>query len=654
MIFHQIHTMKRLLTLILLVGWVTPCLAANESIRLPDGTTLNPITKPREDLKKAAKDILVDANSMNWFEWSEKSGAAADRIMMLELNLVELGPETALRHQIDNIGLGDRSDPLYGYWQKNVGWRAISFSPWVGTVPWNAKSLGSDFSKANTLAWLVGDLNAGIWVSGDSDVMLGEMYLKRIEEVMKRKPPEQLTIHFGIDGRIEIFPPDVRVDLKLLLINHTNHAIITYEAIGSPSTKGPTSRPTILLGDFGLGNHSVELEKPVQVDVALRVAPGESIRGPLLRYDHHTLTVKTSKSERTMRWTDLVPGKAVSLRTQLIDKSKAKDWLALGEFAWALGVKEPAKNAFANATKMEPKLAGAVDRAQNQDAGWAIKGSDKTGGVAKYQKPTPAEDAAAIAGAKEDAAKVEAQLKVRFKELQTAHFLIFTDWDPREYDFLKQNLENAYSAVSKQFELPVNQNIFLGKLPVYMFIHQKDFMDAAEQIDQFPLTKTVAGYYCGREDGTGHMRMWKPDTQGGRNTREAEMLWAYVLTHEFTHAFVARYRTNRHIPTWLNEGIAEVIASSTFPSARTGIYRTAREMADKGSIKSVFEEGLKKGEWYPVMRTLTETMLKQDRAAFLKMFDDIKEGQNEWDALKTNFGWSQDDLERAWREHIRK
>jgi hypothetical protein len=239
-------------------------------------------------------------------------------------------------------------------------------------------------------------------------------------------------------------------------------------------------------------------------------------------------------------------------------------------------------------------------------------------------------------------------------EIQTPHFLIFTDWDPREYEFLKTYVEAAYAAVSRQFDIPVKENVFVGKLPVYMLNRQQDFLNFARQIDQFPANDQVAGYYWGRTDGIGHLVMWKPDLKmAGNNVHVAEVQWAYVLTHEFTHAFVARYRTNAPIVTWLNEGVAEVIASSQFPrrDAQEFAARMARQHA---SIASIFTESHPSGEWYPVMRTLVETLIARDRKAFLAMFDDLKEGMPIEEALQKHYHWTLPMLEAAWRQYVKQ
>jgi hypothetical protein len=244
-------------------------------------------------------------------------------------------------------------------------------------------------------------------------------------------------------------------------------------------------------------------------------------------------------------------------------------------------------------------------------------------------------------------------MKLRWIEIQTPHFIIFTDWDEREYDFLKNNCESAYAAVSKQFDIPVSQNVFVGKLPVFMFSKQSDFQKYTATVEGFTAPKLLLGFYAPHGDGSGHMVMWKPNTSVSKDIREAEQKWMYTLTHEFTHAFISRYRTDRWIPRWLNEGLAEVIASERFP--RPDAYAFARHMAgQKFKFTDLFDDKkMPGGDMYPVMQTMVEAMIKEDRRAFLAMFDDIKDGMEPEAAMRKHYKAGYKDWEPAWRRYAK-
>jgi len=286
------------------------------------------------------------------------------------------------------------------------------------------------------------------------------------------------------------------------------------------------------------------------------------------------------------------------------------------------------------------------------ESGNSIAPAESKGDVLKYEKSTPEQDAKAIADAQARATKTADLLHLKFTEIQTTHFIIFTDWDPREYGFLKTNVEGAYSAVARQFEMSPKDNIFVGKLPIYMLVRRNDFFNFASKIDKFEPSKDLAGYCMSRTDGFSHMAMSKPDPAWSDGSiPQAEKIWAYTLTHEFTHAFVARYRTNRFIPRWLNEGLAEVVANGQFP--RAGAREFARMMA-KGSVKKIFDDSvMPSGTMYPVMMTMTEALIHENPKKFLKYFNEIKDGANPEECLKSNYHVDYDGLEDAWRKYIK-
>lgn len=457
----------------------------------------------------------------------------------------------------------------------------------------------------------------------------------------------------------------------------------------------------LIIGASSAFADTVKLTKPVRVDLQLKPiggAPSQKLSGDLLQYDDEILIVKTRTEERMLNWIELVPANACAVRSKLIDRRKATDWLKLGKFAWSIGAQAQATSALTTAVKMDKSLKVEADLVLGSEPGTALKPTTQqsapenpastrpqkdptkpsipdspragAGGlppaqsskrldrdkIVKYQKATPEEHAAAIESARALAKKVADEMHVTFSEFQTDHFICFNDWDKREASFLKENLEGAYATVSKQFEIPVKENVFVGKLPVFMFARHEDFNTFAASIDNFSVSDTVAGYYVTMVDSSGtqsggHMAMWKP-LISGNNVAEAERRWAYTLVHEFTHAFVARYRSNQRIPRWLNEGVAEVIADDKFP--RVASRDWARRMAlDNIDVAGVFDDDqMPGGEMYPVMMTMVQTLIAHDRNAFLRYFDDLKAGMDPQEALKKHYNSDYPGLIQAWKKYL--
>ncbi len=406
---------------------------------------------------------------------------------------------------------------------------------------------------------------------------------------------------------------------------------------------------------------TTQLDKPLSVQLLVQgeQAP-EKVWGRLTRYNDETLWVKTTKAERELKWADLTPANAYATRVQLIDRKKAGDWLKLAEFAVSVGAKEQARTAIATAVKMDASLKSQANQLlaslKNPPKPEDKKADAKAakGEKDKFAQATPEQHQKAIAEARDAAKEVATTLNLKFQELQTDHFLIFTDWDPREQNFLKENLELAYAAVARQFNVSPKDNIFVGKLPVYMLAKQDDFSRFASDVDKFPVSDEVAGYYHG-SNGQGHMAMWKPAIGKRYQTiQSAKRSWASTLVHEFTHAFVARYHGNRHILTWFNEGIAITVELQQFPEPYE-LLAAKRAAMTRTSLKDIFEgDKPKKGEAYPVMWSLVQTLIARDPKAFLAMFDSLKEGMETEEALKKHYHWDYDMLEKAWRDYCKR
>ena len=410
---------------------------------------------------------------------------------------------------------------------------------------------------------------------------------------------------------------------------------------------------TIAIPAFA-GLKPATLDKPLLAQVTLTEG-NERVAGSLLKYDDDELTLKTGKGERTLKWSQLTGPSLYALRAQLIDKKSAGEWLDLAELAMQHNLKEQAKMAVAQAVRLDAssrlkgdailRAQGAAKPAPGSSSDATVVGED----VVRFQKPTPEQEARAMAAARKTAAERYGSLHIQYHEFETAHFLVFTDWATDQHNFLRENLEGAYGAVARQFEIPVTDNVFVGKLPVYM-------MDNPAEFKRFCLADSgpagSAGYYRGWSDGHGYMVMSKPDVQAWG--REAPIVWARILTHEFTHAFLARYKNNRHVPRWLNEGIAEVIAYGQFPSPTP--YDRAIEMAnDKFDFLEVFDgKAPMNGSLYPVYHTIVEALAREDHKAFLAMFNDIKEGVDPEEALTSHFKVkSFAGMEQPWRNYVK-
>jgi hypothetical protein len=183
-----------------------------------------------------------------------------------------------------------------------------------------------------------------------------------------------------------------------------------------------------------------------------------------------------------------------------------------------------------------------------------------------------------------------------------------------------------------------------------MFSERKVYLKQVVEVDRAPHLAGSLGYYRQRSDGIAQMVMFKPFEDGKVTLEQAKRNWARTLAHEFSHAFIGRYRSNIHIPTWLNEGTAEVIAEMVHKQegARDWARHHAQETPD---MSAIFNDSIKSGDLYPVMMSMAECLIAQDRKAFIKLYDTIKDGAKPEDALRQCYGIDYKGLDKAWRRH---
>jgi len=476
------------------------------------------------------------------------------------------------------------------------------------------------------------------------------------------------------------------------------------QAIGEMTPVSRTAEPDSQGGssEVGIGGKRVYIEIFIKGE-----RRDEKVAGSLVSHDETSVTILTTTgTRRVILFSTATPASSYTFKMRFIDRTKASDWLKLGRWAWGLGYERQARQALMQARQLDAGLIAQVDEilksplpsavkpvspptsAPSRDAepdselmgdenddpaapkqreakdrtvtgdGLVQQPTDAPTEVVQFQPATPEQHARAIARSKRRAGEVEKLLRIELETVETDHFLIFTDWDVREHQFLSNNCEQAYQLVAKNFNLNPKENIFIGKLPVFMFKNQADFQKFSEDFDEFRAPRTVLGYFVGRGNGFGHMAMWKPRVGAGVNaatdTPDAERRWARTLLHEFVHAFVSRYRTNRPIPRWLNEGVAEYISEQQFPSPN--YYGWARQMAiQQVDISPLFDDAvMPPGEFYPVMMTLVEVLAKENPKAFISFFAAIKDGMEPEEALQKHFNVGYDGLQLAWSKYAKR
>src|SRR5690606_14870676 len=125
-------------------------------------------------------------------------------------------------------------------------------------------------------------------------------------------------------------------------------------------------------------------------------------------------------------------------------------------------------------------------------------------------------------------------------------------------------VDKMYDRMCEVFDLDKEKNIWDGKCLLMLFKDQRDYL--LYNATAYNNNATGSAGIC-YQFGNGHVHIAMY-----RQPDENEL--AHVLVHEATHGFLFRYQSSYHVPNWLNEGLAEYIATAL---ART---RTSERRAE--------------------------------------------------------------------------
>ncbi len=417
-------------------------------------------------------------------------------------------------------------------------------------------------------------------------------------------------------------------------------------------------------------------DPPVRVAVTLPAEPADARRviGGLSGIDDDGMTLVVNGEERQIAWADVSPSSAfLAVMRARGQPTDADDWITLIVFGRDIGAEQEAARAASRARRLAPDREADIDAALARPLN-TLRGfppaeivPDTDAALPEVEVLTPPEqelppkflpvtpEAAAEA---ERLAEVEAldaskQLNLRLRQVYTPHFVIYTDWDPIDDAWLTARLEDAYALLAREFHVAEDDTVFVGRMPVYMFHSSKDMIAYAREFDRFEASDTVAGYHTSRPGGLNKLVMSKPSATNQVGLQQARIRWARTLTHEFVHAFLARYRGERHIPRWMNEGLAEMLAENVMQ--RPNAIETARQFArSNDNLERLFDDSYMPGaELYPVMYTMTAALYHEDPARFVQMVDRIKAGEETEALLQELYGVNYEGLVQAWRNYLR-
>lgn len=283
--------------------------------------------------------------------------------------------------------------------------------------------------------------------------------------------------------------------------------------------------------------------------------------------------------------------------------------------------------------------------------------ADKVKEFWQYRMPNPEEVLTAIDWSIESA-KAMKKLAPSTHIIETEHFIICSAWAKSDDKALKTIYEKLYKALCNQFNIDKDENVWVGKLPVFAFWKKNEFMSFMAgplEIDG-PLERI--GGLCGTRGSKSGMVTFVclgPVDVGGDKSKSKTWFFE-LLVHETTHGFVGRYINSTNIPNWVNEGLAETMASTLVPhcGAVEKFKQASQGIGQGQSPKGIFDcQNIPLNAFsYGAAQSAVRYLISVDRRKFIKFVTLLKEGKSDSNALESAYGFDRNKMVTQWQKSL--
>lgn len=420
------------------------------------------------------------------------------------------------------------------------------------------------------------------------------------------------------------------------------------------------------------------------LQVSATLTTGGEAEGLLLRDDGIRFLIRSGRSgleeTRSANIIELqineLPSAAITLRPE--DAANENAWVTLArwtarqryawltEFALRMSLLEP--GAASTPLRLDVRRAEALVFAEEDPrfeqlaavytgsrlkVAAAFGGNDRARPERRYLLPT-AEEVAANTQRSEQLFEAARQIEPAFHVIETPHFVIYSGWPRSDGPTLKKVYTRLYEQLCDQFNVPVGQHVWAGKLPVYAFWDKQEFVTFCVQVMNIPqsIASQAGGFYTMRGDFDAVVL--GPVLLPGMRKSDARKWFFNLLVHESTHAFLARYYSRERVPSWLNEGMAETLSSRMVTQASSDrALAFARERARQGWVPdaALFFDAPNiplEAEYYGAAQAMTRLLIRQDRRQYIELIRLIKDGKTDEQALQEAFGITRKELLARW------
>jgi len=262
-------------------------------------------------------------------------------------------------------------------------------------------------------------------------------------------------------------------------------------------------------------------------------------------------------------------------------------------------------------------------------------------GLKPWPKLSDAEHQAAIETHKKRYQEVAALLP-GMQLFETEHFLFCTNIPPQQVGIFIKSLDRMYAWMQQTYGLSSDARVWRGKASVFAFVREAEFAAFERQFMKNQPTPGTAGL-C-------HFDSRRNVCIAVHQGTDADY-FGVVLVHETSHGFIHGYKTPVRVPSWVNEGMAEVIASIMVPTSK-GVEHKEKKFLK--ALQSVPEPRL--GDEFFVVddnipfnryggaSSMTRFLLQTDPRNYVRFINLLKEGMPWEEALANSYGATKSQL----------
>jgi hypothetical protein len=229
----------------------------------------------------------------------------------------------------------------------------------------------------------------------------------------------------------------------------------------------------------------------------------------------------------------------------------------------------------------------------------------------------------------------------------TGKFIFCSNLPPQQAKVCVVYLDDMHQKLCDVYGVDDPGSVWLGKGLVFAFMRKEEFGLFEERImngstggamglcHSYSDGRVVISCYCGHDAD----------------------FFGQMMVHETSHGLIHRYKTGKHIPSWINEGMADWIGNLIVPkatAARSKVSQTVARVRSRGAIGGDFfrNEGNIEFDDYGLAVSMVDFLLKNDPKKFVEFIEGIKAGLTWQESLKESYNLTPQEFVSAYGRAI--